>query len=143
MVCEREFLCRWGGRFDNFNLPFVPAYAKTKAKKMKLDLPKEDHRSCPLAHEYDPDIHDAIAQMRILDGSKPVHSKHGPPVKFFSPKGEPKYWVKSNAGVFGFFFYYMLDEVICPCLVNMFEMDIFHPKTEADVDELLAATVDV
>ena len=26
-------------------------------------------RSCPLGHEYDADAHDAIAHLRILDGS--------------------------------------------------------------------------
>ena len=142
-VYERCVLCRWGGRYDRFNLSFIPAYVKTKAKKQKVELPNEDHRSCPLAHEYDPDIHDAISQMRSLDGSQPVHAKHGPPVKFFAPKGESKYWVKKNAGVFGYFFFYTLDEVICPHLATMFEMKNFHPTTEAAVDELLAATVDV
>jgi hypothetical protein len=141
----REFMCRWGGKYDKLNLSYVPGYKKTQAKKNKVELPnqKDDYRSCPLSHEYDAHIHDALSQLRILDGARPVHAQHGPPVNFFSPKGQPKYWVGKKSGPFGFFFYYTLDEVICPYLAAMFEMDIFHPKTEAAVDELLAATVDL
>ena len=138
-------MCRWGGKYDKLNLSYVPGYKKTQAKKNKVELPnqKDDYRSCPLSHEYDAHIHDALSQLRILDGARPVHAQHGPPVNFFSPKGQPKYWVGKKSGPFGFFFYYTLDEVICPYLAAMFEMDIFHPKTEAAVDELLAATVDL
>jgi hypothetical protein len=141
-------MCRWGGRYKHFNPPFIPSYEKTKARKAKLDghpipdLPCDEYLICPLAHEYDAHIHDAIAQMRTLDGSH-VHAKHGPSVNFFAPKGEPKYWVGKKSGPFGFFFYYTLHEVICPALATIFEMEIFHPKTEAAVDELLAATVDL
>ncbi len=37
----------------------------------------------PLAINYDADIHDALASMRILDGTLPLHSKYGAPVNFF------------------------------------------------------------
>ena len=40
--------------------------------------------------------------------------------------------------------YYTLDMVICPYLVSSFGgMKIWHPHTETEVDELLAAGVDV
>ena len=135
-------MCRWGGRYENFNPPFIPSYEKTKAKKAKIEIPYAEHEMCPLAHEYDAHIHDAIAQMRTLDGSH-VHSKLGPSVNFFSPKGTAKYWAKEGAPVFGFFFFFTIDKVIGPYLANMFGMPIFHPQTEAAVDELLAATVDM
>ena len=143
-------MCRWGGRYKHFNPPFIPSYEKTKARKAKLDghpipdLPCDEYLICPLAHEYDAHIHDAIAQMRTLDGSH-VHAKHGPSVNFFAPKGEAKYWMRDGAPAFGYFFYYALDKVpvIGPYLDNLFGMPIFHPQSEAAVDTLLAATVNV
>ncbi len=50
---------------------------------------------------YDPDIHDALANLRRLDGSIPVHDKYGPPVYFFAPSGSRKYWVKQSTPVLG------------------------------------------
>ena len=47
-----------------------------------------------------------------------------------------KYWVKESKLAFGFFFYYTLDMVICTYLVSIFGMKIWHPTTEAEVDEL-------
>ena len=95
--------------------------------------------SCPLDHEYYPDLHDAIANSRIVDGSWPEHAKHGSDVNFFAPAGAPKYWAKASTPAFEFFFYYTLDMSICPHLASMFGMQIWHPTTEAAVDELLGA----
>ncbi len=36
----------------------------------------------PLEVNYDANIHDAFASLRILDGTIPRHAKHGAPVKF-------------------------------------------------------------
>ena len=104
---------------------------------------KDDVRWCPLARQYDPDIHDAIAQLRTLDGSIPAHAKHGPPVNFFAPEGQVKFWVKKDATAFGFFLFYALDKAVCPYLATLFEMPILHPTTADEVDSLLAATVDM
>ena len=100
-------------------------------------------KSCPLAHEYDQEVHDAIAHLRILDGSLPEHATYGRSVNFFAPKGTVKYWVKASTPVFGFFLYHTLDKAICPYLVSIFEMPIWHPTTEDEVDELLNASVKV
>jgi len=100
-------------------------------------------RSCPLGHEYDADVHDAIAHLRILDGSLAPHSKHGRSVNFFAPPGEAKYWVRPSSPVFGFFFFYTLDKAVCPYLASIFGMSIWHPTTEAEVDKLLGAGVQV
>ena len=100
-------------------------------------------RSCPLGHHYDADLHDAIAHLRILDGSLPEHAKHGRSVNFFAPAGTPKYWVRSSTPVFGFFFFYTLDMAICPYFVSIFGMPIWHPTNESEVDELLEASVNV
>ncbi len=61
----------------------------------------DDSKMCPLAALYDADIHDALANLRRLDGSIPKHDKYGPSVNFFAPKGSRKYWVKSSTPVLG------------------------------------------
>jgi len=86
-------------------------------------------RSCPLGYEYDPDIHHAIDILRILEGSLPQHARQDSAVNLFSPAGETKYWVKASTLAFGFFFYYTLDMAICPYLVSIFGMKIWHPTT--------------
>ena len=101
------------------------------------------HKSCPLGHHYDPDLHDVISRLRIVDGSLPEHPKHGRSVNLFAPAGEPKYWVRKSTPPFGFFFFYTLDMAICPYLVSIFGMPIWHPNKEAEVDELMGAAVDV
>ena len=53
-------------------------------------------RSCLLGHEYDPDVHDAIANLWILDGSLPEHPTHGSAVNFFAQKKEIMYWVRES-----------------------------------------------
>ena len=100
-------------------------------------------KSCPLAHNYDSELHDLISRLRIVDGSLPAHSEHGRSVNVFAPAGEPKYWVKKSTPPFGFFFYYTLDMAICPYLVSIFGIPAWHPNTEAEVDELLKLEVDV
>ena len=99
--------------------------------------------SCLLGHEYDAELHDSIAHLRILDGSLPEHAKLGRAVNFFAPAGTAKYWVKSSSPVFGYFFYYTLDMAICPYLTSIFGMPIWYPTKEAEVDELLNAGVQV
>jgi hypothetical protein len=47
----------------------------------------------------DTEIHDAVANMRCLDGSIPIHPQYGAPVNFFAPVGIRKYWVKSSTPV--------------------------------------------
>ena len=110
------------------------------SEELSLNLCPEH---CPLGHQYDPDLHDAIAHLRILDGSLPEHSKHGRAVNFFAPDGTAKFWVKASSPVFGYSFYYTLDMAICPYLASIFGMPIWHPTNEAEVDELLKAGVKV
>ena len=95
---------------------------------------------CPLVREYDPNIHYAVAQLRVLFGRILVHYKHCAPVIFFAPAGAVKFWVKASIPAFGFFLYYTLDKVVCPYLANLFGM--CYPTTEEVVHALLDATVD-
>ena len=97
-------------------LIFTP-YEITKKRKLpesKALLEELSIRLCPLGREYDPDIHDSIACLRILDGSLPEHPRYGSAVNFFAPAWETKYWIRESTPAFGFFFYYTLDMAICP-----------------------------
>ena len=137
---------RWRGRYDHFACPHFASYEITKRTKLadpKVLSEELSLKSCPLGHEYDADLHNAIAHLRILDGSLPEHAKLGSAVNFFAPAGTAKYWVKSSSPVFGYFFYYTLDMAICPYLASIFGMPIWHPTKEAEVDELLNAGVQV
>jgi hypothetical protein len=107
-----------------------------------LDLNNSVETSCPLGHTYDADIHDAIAHLRILDGSLPAHPTHGRSVNFFAEVGRPKYWIEASSPVFAFFLYYTLDKAVCPFLATIFGMP-WHPTNEAEVDTLLEAQVKV
>jgi len=56
----------------------------------------------PLAVNNDADIHDALASLRILDGTIPRHAKHGAPVIVcFAPARTVKFFVKPNTPVLG------------------------------------------
>ena len=93
--------CSFPARFLRFGPLHTPNHLKTKAKRNDQAIGVDDGKSCPLQHMYDPDIHDALANLRRLDGSIPVHDKYGPPVNFFAPSGSRKYWVKQSTPVLG------------------------------------------
>jgi hypothetical protein len=136
----------WKGKFTYFARPYFAPYEITKRTKQadaKLLSEELSLSSCPLGHQYDSDLHDAISHLRILDGSLPEHPRHGRSVNFFAPEGTAKYWVKSSSPVFGYFFFYTLDMAVCPYLASIFGMPIWHPTNEAEVDELLKAGVNV
>ena len=127
---------RWEGRYEKFNPVHYPNHHVTKAKKEQVAaFPRDQLTWCPLVREYGPNIHYAVAQLRVLDGSIPVHPKHGAPVNFFAPAGAVKFWVTSTH-TFGFFLYYTLDKVVCLYLANLFGMHIFHPTTEEEMKAL-------
>ena len=65
-------------------------------------MPKDESLMFPLAVSYDADIHDALANMRTLDGTLPLHSKYGAPVNLFPPGCvAAKFFVKPSAPVLG------------------------------------------
>ena len=136
----------WKGRYEHFARPYFASYTKTKMSRvadLKALSEELSSKSCPLGHEYDPDLHYAVAHFRILDGSLPEHPSLGRSVNLFAPVGEEKFWVKSDTPVFGYFFYYTLDMAVCPYLASIFGMPIWHPRNETQVDELLKAGVEV
>lgn len=134
-------LYRWNGKFEHFCI--LQPTVKQEAMNGGLDLNNSVETSCPLGHTYDADIHDAIAHLRILDGSLPAHPTHGRSVNFFAEVGRPKYWIEASSPVFAFFLYYTLDKAVCPFLATIFGMPIWHPTNEAEVDTLLEAQVKV
>ena len=136
----------WKGKFTSFARPYFAPYEITKRTKQadaKVLSEELSLSSCPLGHQYNSDLHDAISHLRILDGSLPEHPKHGRSVNCFASEGTAKYWVKSSSPGFGYFFFYTLDMAVCPYLASIFGMPIWHPTNAAEVDELLKAGVKV
>jgi hypothetical protein len=84
-----SFMNLWNGKFEHFCI--LQPTVKQEAMNGGLDLNNSVETSCPLGHTYDADIHDAIAHLRILDGSLPAHPTHGRSVNFFAEVGRPKY----------------------------------------------------
>ena len=68
---------RWEGRYEKFNPVHYQNHHGIKVKKEHVALPRDQPTWCPLVRKYDPNIHYAVAQLRVLDGSIPIHSKHG------------------------------------------------------------------
>ena len=66
----------WGGRYEHFARPHLAAYEITKLSKMRKNSgldPKAASeemslKSCPLGHQYDPDLHYIISLLLVLDG---------------------------------------------------------------------------
>jgi len=91
--CVGNGVARGAGEEDMIIL-LAPILSLTKQKKRtKLADPKVlseelSLKSCPLGQEYDADLHDAIAHLRILDGSLPEHAKLGRAVNFLRPLGQ-------------------------------------------------------
>ena len=74
---------------------------KTRNRRQGIVSEADDTRQCPFLEHYDGNLHDALANMRRLDGSIDPHPQYGPPVNFFAPKGTRKYWVKASTPVLG------------------------------------------
>jgi hypothetical protein len=67
-------------------VPFIfPTTSKTKNKRNNISAPIDKSLMFPLIVNYDADIHDALASLRILDGTIPRHAQHGAPVNFSAP----------------------------------------------------------
>ena len=101
---------RFPSKFERFCAVFVANHVKTKNSRSGLP-PRGEHddaaKSCPFnsANHFDADIHDALANMRRLDGSPLPHERYGPPVNFFAAKGCRKYWITKETPVLGYVSY--------------------------------------
>ena len=132
----------WGGRFNYFCAVYRTSHQRRKANRQEAADPEES-KMCPLAHDFDVHIHDAIANLRRLDGSIPPHKDHGRSVDFFTEKGKRKFWLKSSTPVFGYMLFHTLDKVVCPFLSDAFGQAIWHPRSVAELDKLMDAKVPV
>ena len=73
-------------RFDSFGPLYIPAYKKQHMKKNDVPVPVDDSRMCPLGVYYDADVHDALSNLRKLDGDIPVHPQYVACLLFFLPR---------------------------------------------------------
>ncbi len=100
---------RFDCKFERFCALYVPNHVKTKLKKKEQYVGTDESKVCPLAASYDGNIHDALADLRRLDGNIPVHDNFGVPVNFFAPKGARKYWTRRRLHNWGIIQVHVLD----------------------------------
>jgi hypothetical protein len=62
----------------------------------------DDTRICPQQVYYDGNIHNALANLRRVDGSIPFSEKYGMSVKFFAPSKKHKFWTKASTPELGY-----------------------------------------
>ncbi len=88
-------LCFLSGRFpwkfERSCAVYVTNHNKTKNRRSGLPTRNkdDDSKSCPfnfVDHYDDPDIHNALANIRRLDGSPTTHGRYCPPVIFSPPR---------------------------------------------------------
>ena len=75
-------------------------------KKHDVAAPVDNSRMCPLGVFYDADVHDALGNLRKLDGDIPVHPQYGMSVNFSAPQKSRKYWTKPSTAELGYFIPY-------------------------------------
>ncbi len=73
-------------RFDRFGPIYYPPHQKQKIKKNDIPAPVEASKMCPIEMYYDGDIHDAVANLRKLDGTIPVHPQYECQIIFMPPR---------------------------------------------------------
>ena len=91
-------------------------------RKNNVPAPVDASKMCPLEMFYDADVHEAVANLRILDGDIPVHPQYGMPVNFFAPQKSRKFWTKSSTPELGYFSLYF---GIISIMVIIFIIDIY------------------
>ena len=93
-------------KFERFCAVYVANHVKNKNRRSGKPTrgEDEDSKTCPFnfADHYDADIHDALANMRRLDGSPLPHERYGPSVNFFAAKGCCKNWITKKTPALGY-----------------------------------------
>ncbi len=56
-------------RFDSFGPIYYPQHQKQVMKKHEIPAPVDASKMCQMEVYYDGDIHDAVANLRRLDGT--------------------------------------------------------------------------
>jgi hypothetical protein len=97
--------CRFPNRFVLFGALYIPNSVKNKNKWKNILLSMDESLMFPLAVQYDADIHNALAGLRILDGTLPRHNLHGAPASVIlfapGPAHTAKFFVIPSTPVLG------------------------------------------
>ena len=105
LFCTLFLSGRFPLKFERFCAVYVANHVKNKNRRSGKPTRTEDEDSntCLFncADHYDADIHNALANMRRLDGSPLPHERYGPPVNFFAAKGSRKYWITKKTPALG------------------------------------------
>jgi hypothetical protein len=82
-----HFICSFPGKqFERFVPLYIPPHKKHSMRKNDVPVPVDDSKICPLEVYYDADVHDALVNLRKLDGNIPVHPQFGISVNVFAHK---------------------------------------------------------
>ena len=87
MVCVAG---SWDGLFNYFCAVYQTGHQRRKANRHEA-ADQEESKMCPLAHDFNLQIHYAIVNLRRSDGSILPHQDHGRSVDFFTGKGKRKF----------------------------------------------------
>ncbi len=103
-----HFICSFPDKqFEHFGLFYIQPHKKHSMRKNDVPVPVDDSKRCPLEVYYDADVHDALSNLRKLDGDIPVHPQYSMSVNFCPPKSR-KYWTKPSTTELGYFNPYFL-----------------------------------
>ena len=92
-----HFICSFPGKqFERFGPLYIPPHKKLNMRKNDVPVPVDDSKICPLEVFYDADVHDALANLRKLDGDISVRHQYGMSVNFFAHKKSRRYWTKPS-----------------------------------------------
>ena len=116
------FVCSFPGKFERFGRLYIAPHKKQAMRKNHVPAPVDASKMCPLEMFYDADVHEAVANLRKLDGDIPVHPQYGMPVNFFAPQKSRKFWTKPSTAELGYFNHYFLHYFD---MVIIFIIDIY------------------
>jgi hypothetical protein len=96
--------------------------------------------------DYDKNTHEYLTHLRRVDSTQVARAgANGKMIKGaqpLAPLGEPLYYYHSRTKIYGPLFYWYWDTVFAPAYNLCFE-GLFDAQDSADVDRLLALTLDM
>ena len=116
------YVCSFPGKFERFGPLYIAPHKLQAMRQNNVPSPVDPSKMCPLEMFYDADVHEAVANLRKLDGEIPVHPQYGMPVNFFAPQKSRKFWTKPSTVELGFFISYFC---IISIMVIIFIIDIY------------------
>ena len=116
------YVCSFPGKFERFGPLYIAPHKLQAMRQNNVPSPVDPSKRCPLEMFYDADVHEAVANLRKLDGDIPVHPQYGMPVNFFAPQKSRKFWTKPSTAELGYFSSYFGIILI---MVIIFIIDIY------------------